>query len=84
MTLAGPRVLQVVGEDFSLFRSLAKTNTDGLPARAVYVQSALAMAFILTGSFESILIFAGFTPRSEFLHGRSRGLPAALASTGAL
>ena len=61
MTLAGPRVLQVVGEDFPLFRSLAKTNTDGLPARAVYVQSALAMAFILTGSFESILIFAGFT-----------------------
>ena len=61
MTLAGPRVLQVVGEDFPLFRSLAKTNADGLPARAVYVQSALAMAFILTGSFESILIFAGFT-----------------------
>jgi APA family basic amino acid/polyamine antiporter len=61
MTLAGPRVLQVVGEDFPLFRALAKTNADGLPARAVYVQSGLALAFILTGSFESILIFAGFT-----------------------
>jgi len=49
MTIAGPRVLQVVGEDFSALRFLAYKNKDGLPSRA------------LSSSFESILVFAGFT-----------------------
>jgi len=61
MTIAGPRVLQVVGEDFHGLRFLAKTNADGIPSRAIYIQSALTLIFVLTSSFESILIFAGFT-----------------------
>ena len=61
MIMAGPRVLQVIGEDFSAFRMLARTNTHGLPSVAVAAQSALALAFIWTASFESILVFAGFT-----------------------
>ena len=60
MTIAGPRVLQVIGEDFKAFRFLSVTNDDGIPARAIWFQSALALLFILTSSFESILIFAGF------------------------
>ena len=61
MIMAGPRVLQVIGEDFRAFRVLARTNAQGLPAVAVASQSALAVAFIWTASFESILVFAGFT-----------------------
>ena len=61
MTIAGPRVLQVVGEDFHGLRFLARTNADGIPSRAIYIQSALTLIFVLTSSFESILIFAGFT-----------------------
>lgn len=61
MTLAGPRVLQVIGEDFAPLRRLATTNADGLPYVAITTQSVLAIVFILTGSFESILVFAGFT-----------------------
>ena len=61
MTLAGPRVLQVVGQDFRIFRLLARTNADGVPRVAILCQSALALAFVLTASFESILVFAGFT-----------------------
>jgi len=61
MTIAGPRVLQVVGEDFSALRFLAYKNKDGLPSRAIYLQSSLAVLFILSSSFESILVFAGFT-----------------------
>ena len=61
MTLAGPRVLQVIGEDFEGLRFLARTNDDGLPANAIYVQSALAILFIVSSTFESILVFAGFT-----------------------
>jgi len=60
MTIAGPRVLQVIGEDFSIFKLLAKTNKDGIPARAIWFQTSLALIFILTSSFESILIFSGF------------------------
>ena len=61
MTVAGPRVLQVIGEDFPPLRRLAVTNADGLPYAAIMAQSVLAVVFILTGSFESILVFAGFT-----------------------
>ena len=61
MTLAGPRVLQVVGQDFKAFRLLARTNANGVPTIAILFQSALALAFVVTASFESILVFAGFT-----------------------
>lgn len=61
MTIAGPRVLQVVGEDFHALRFFARTNRDGIPAAAIYTQTGLSLVFILTASFESILVFAGFT-----------------------
>ena len=61
MTIAGPRVLQVIGEDFAALRLLARTNSSGLPATAIFVQSSLTILFVLSSSFESILVFAGFT-----------------------
>lgn len=61
MTIAGPRVLQVIGEDFEALRFLAHKNEDGIPRRAIYVQSTLAVVFVLSSSFESILVFSGFT-----------------------
>jgi basic amino acid/polyamine antiporter, APA family len=60
MTMAGPRVLQVIGEDFKFFSPLAKLNNDDIPARAIFFQSAIAILFVLTSSFESILVFSGF------------------------
>ncbi|MGI9262237.1 MAG: APC family permease [Woeseiaceae bacterium] len=61
MTLAGPRVLQVIGEDFKALSALAHTNDDGIPVTAIKVQSALAILFVTSSTFESILVFAGFT-----------------------
>jgi len=61
MTIAGPRVLQVIGEDFRALSFLSYKNEDGIPSRAIYVQSALAIVFVLSSSFESVLVFAGFT-----------------------
>lgn len=61
MTLAGPRVLQVVGEDFAPLRPLARVNREGLPYVAIVAQSCLTVVFILTSGFESLLVFAGFT-----------------------
>ncbi|MGE0621746.1 MAG: APC family permease [Pseudomonadales bacterium] len=61
MIMAGPRVLQVIGQDFGAFRALACTNAHDVPAIAIAVQSAVTLFFIFTASFESILVFAGFT-----------------------
>ena len=61
MTIAGPRVLQVIGQDFKALGPLAKTNEDGIPSLAIYVQATLAILFILLSGFESVLVFAGFT-----------------------
>ncbi|NKB34340.1 MAG: amino acid permease [Pseudomonadales bacterium] len=61
MTMAGPRVIQVIGEDFPRLRSLGKVNADGIPTTAIYLQSSIAVLFILSSTFESILVFAGFT-----------------------
>lgn len=61
MTIAGPRVLQVVGQDIRAFRFLAKSNSDGMPTTAVMVQSGLALLFVITATFDQVLVFAGFT-----------------------
>jgi APA family basic amino acid/polyamine antiporter len=60
MIVAGPRVLFVIGEDYPSFRWFARANADGIPARAVLTQGALAVLFIVTASFEAILVFSGF------------------------
>ncbi|MEZ5892942.1 MAG: amino acid permease [Parvularculaceae bacterium] len=60
MTIAGPRVLQMIGEDFPALGFLARVNREGIPSLAIMVQSGLAIIFILTSSFDSILVFAGF------------------------
>ena len=61
MVMAGPRVLQVIGEDYPFFRRLGRTNKDGIPAVAITTQAVLTLIFTLTASFESILVLAGFT-----------------------
>lgn len=61
MTMAGPRVIQVIGEDFPALALLGKKNKSDIPANAILMQSAIAMLFILSSTFESILVFAGFT-----------------------
>ena len=61
MTIAGPRVLQMIGEDFSFFRWFGKTNEDGVPSRAIWGQTLLALVFMLSASFDQVLVFSGFT-----------------------
>ncbi len=61
MVLAGPRVLHVIGQDFPAFSWLARTNKHAVPDLAIGLQSVIALLFIWSASFESILVFAGFT-----------------------
>ncbi|MFN2287245.1 MAG: APC family permease [Chromatocurvus sp.] len=61
MILAGPRVLQSIGEDFPVFRRLSGVNRDGIPALAVSVQAGIALIFLWSASFDRILVFSGAT-----------------------
>lgn len=57
MTWAGPRVTQVMGEDYGLFRRLARTNRAGIPVRAILLQTTIVFIMLLTSTFKSILVF---------------------------
>jgi APA family basic amino acid/polyamine antiporter len=59
MLLAGPRALQVMGQDFRVFSWLAKETKSGVPAIAVGLQVAITLLLIITSTFESIIIFSG-------------------------
>ncbi|MBC6412910.1 MAG: amino acid permease, partial [Hyphomonadaceae bacterium] len=59
MTLAGPRALQMVGEDFRALRFLSAVSTDGVPRVAILVQSLIAVIFIITSSFQFVVVFTG-------------------------
>jgi APA family basic amino acid/polyamine antiporter len=61
MILAGPRVLHRIGQDYPRFAALAKENADGIPVTAIALQSATALAFLWSASFEQILVFSGAT-----------------------
>ena len=61
MSFAGPRISQMIGEDVPALRFFARRTTDGQPRNALVAQQMIALAFILTGTFEPVLAYAGFT-----------------------
>lgn len=61
MLVAAPRVLQMLGEDYSLFERLGKVNKHGIPETAIWLQSLMALIFLWSATFESILLFSGAT-----------------------
>ncbi len=61
MIIAGPRVSMTVGEDYRYFRWLAKLNSREVPYLAISVQGLISVIYIVTSSFERMIIFTGFT-----------------------
>jgi APA family basic amino acid/polyamine antiporter len=61
MVLAGPRVLQVIGEDFPALGFLKGTTPGGVPRRAILVQCGVSLLLVFTAAFDTILLFTGFT-----------------------
>jgi APA family basic amino acid/polyamine antiporter len=55
MVFAGPRVISSIGDDFSLFKIAARTNRSGIPVIAIWIQTAIALILLFSGSFEFIL-----------------------------
>lgn len=61
LIITGPRVTQVMGEDYARIRWFSKYSRNDTPARAIYIQAALAIVYILTSTFEQMITYIGFT-----------------------
>ncbi len=60
MIFAGPRIVQTMGEDLPALRWLAPRSSAGIPVRALVLQVAITMVFILKPDFKAVLVYAGF------------------------
>jgi len=61
MVFVGPRVTQVMGEDYKILGFLAERSKRGTPVYAILLQFSISFFMILTSTFESVLTYAGFT-----------------------
>lgn len=67
MVMAGPRLLQRFGEDYSTLRWLGDTNSNGLPRNAIMLMGSVALIFLWSSTFEHILLFAGLVMATNTL-----------------
>lgn len=60
MIWVGPRVSLAMSKDFKLWQFLQRKNKNNLPVAAVWLQAMLSIVYVLTGTFESVLLYCGF------------------------
>ncbi|GAA4493374.1 amino acid permease [Hymenobacter ginsengisoli] len=60
MIFAGPRIVQTMGEDLPALGWLAGRSRAGIPVRAMLLQVAITLVFILKPDFQAVLVYAGF------------------------
>ncbi len=56
----GPRVTMAMANENKLWQPLAKKNKHGIPVAAIWVHIFISILLTLTGSFEKLLLYAGF------------------------
>ncbi len=56
----GSRITFAMAKDHSLWRKLAVKNKNGIPVRALWFQAVVSMLLTLTGTFEEVMLYAGF------------------------
>lgn len=56
----GPRVTWAMAREYKLWQPLAKKNLHGIPVAAVWLHVAISIGLALSGSFEKVLLYAGF------------------------
>jgi basic amino acid/polyamine antiporter, APA family len=56
----GPRVTWAMAKENKLWQPLAKKNKHGIPVAAVWLHVFISILLTLTGSFEKVLLYAGF------------------------
>jgi APA family basic amino acid/polyamine antiporter len=61
MILAGPRVMQSMGNDIKGLKFFATSNKNNVPYVAIIFQSIIAIVLVITSSFQSLITYVGFT-----------------------
>jgi APA family basic amino acid/polyamine antiporter len=61
LVIIGPRVTQVMGEDYPGIRWFSHTSRHDTPARAIYIQAFIAIIYLVTSTFEQMITYIGFT-----------------------
>jgi len=62
MIIIGPRVYFSMARDGLFFKFAARTSSrHSVPVYSLYLQSAIAIVFIITGTFDQILTYMGFS-----------------------
>jgi len=61
MVFIGARVIHKMGEDFSSLSYFRRTNSKSVPATAVWFQGTITLAFVITSTFDQVLIYSAFS-----------------------
>jgi APA family basic amino acid/polyamine antiporter len=56
----GPRVTYAMAKDYKLWRPLAQVNGQNIPVRAIILNTGISLVLFVSGSFEQIMLYAGF------------------------
>jgi len=56
----GPRINYSIAKDFRLWKPVSVVNSQGIPVRAIILNTLISVVLFLSGSFEQVLIYAGF------------------------
>ncbi len=56
----GPRIMQVIGEDYPLLGRFSLRTRQGVPLAAMLFQSIISLVLVTTSSFETVLVYVGF------------------------
>ena len=56
----GPRITYSIAKDYRFWKPLAKVNSKGIPVPAILLNTVISLLLFITGSFEQVMIYAGF------------------------
>ena len=59
-TWVGPRITNAMAKEYVFWKPLALLNKNGIPVRAIWFNTAISLVLMFSGSFESIMLYAGF------------------------
>ncbi|MEE9437531.1 MAG: amino acid permease [Saprospiraceae bacterium] len=60
MVWIGPKVTQVMGEDYRFWHWFSKLSEKEIPKRAIILQLLITLILLISGTFQQILIYSGF------------------------
>lgn len=56
----GPRIVHSMSQNYSLWRWLRPTNEHGIPIRAIWLQCAVILILLLSGTLQEVLLYTSF------------------------